>query len=187
METMRKQPQDFSLGQTASGGSQGMAALEGIVTAMEVRFCALLFYPIPARVFRISQVPPLCRSSYFQSFTTFICYDLTLIPSLIDVRDAQKLYRDPASTYILLCFVGHRSHTLESQQSQSHMPPDTSRMHTPGFCRSTPLEYVACSGLRYMGYVTGRIERGIAVPANFLLTLGAHKSHSARLTTAISC
>ena len=62
-----------------------MAALEGIVTAMEVRSCALLLFPNPARVFRIGQVPPLCRPSYFQSFTTFICYDLTLIPSLIDV------------------------------------------------------------------------------------------------------
>ena len=85
METMRKQPQDFSLGQTASGGSQGMAALEGIVTAMEVRSCALLFFATPARVFRIGQVPPPGRLSYFQSFMDSICYDLTLIPLLIDV------------------------------------------------------------------------------------------------------
>ena len=35
-KSMREQPQDLGIGQTCSGGSQGMAALEGIVAAIEV-------------------------------------------------------------------------------------------------------------------------------------------------------
>ena len=58
MKEMREQPHECGIGQTTSGGGQGMAALEGIVTALEVcPSIAIMFSllenikPFPATVF----------------------------------------------------------------------------------------------------------------------------------------
>ena len=58
MKEMREQPHECGVGQTTSGGGQGMAALEGIVTALEVCHSITILCsppenirPFPATVF----------------------------------------------------------------------------------------------------------------------------------------
>ena len=42
MNTLREAPHEYGLGQTGSGGGKGMAALEGLVAALEVRYAVFM-------------------------------------------------------------------------------------------------------------------------------------------------